>query len=667
MSTNRRTHLWILWIGLLILALSLGACGGKPAATAAPTVAATQPSAAQPTAAVQPAQPGAAQATQPAAVQPSPTPAAKASATTKPAAGKYADPDELNSYRMKTTTWEKGGDKAKASVIVVEWVKDPPSKHTTMGSTEIITIRDQTWVKLMGRWVLQDRQTPQPQSSDISANIMRQVEDKMVYKEVGRETVNGVACKKYTYSGEATVQIAEGALKGEATVKGQGESWVADQPGLPAVVIRNIGVSETKMKAPAGSGATGDIVVAMNMEMELYDINTPITIKPPTDVFTPPVAPTTVAGRPTATRGAGPTVQPGLASLTPIPELKACFDGFPLPASAQPDSVAAGAARIIAAGLGSPSEARGYKTTDPTAQVQQFIETKALAAGWELGTMMQGQNLQYWAKDRFFLVLNILPPSGDRKETAIALACGMGKASTPAAAKPTATVAAKPPTATTAASAPTPAGEASTVDFAKPLDRSWYRQGAVDAEVGVEARPGYLHITAASGSDLLPGLNFDAPALYRVVGGDFTVETAVEFEPQEDYQGAGLFIWQDEENFVRLERCYGGLGGGESGICFLKVEKGVPEVIAAAGDIPTTAPRVELRLQKLKNNVGAWWRDASAGATAAWQPVGSTTIELPGGPQPLTKNALRAGMLLCVGAAAAETSADFDDFKMWQQ
>ena len=88
---------------------------------------------------------------------------------------------------------------------------------------------------MMGRWVQQDRPTPQPQSDNISANIMRQIENKVTYKEVGRETINGVACKHYTYSGEATIQITEGPMKGEAWVRGQGDSWVADQPGLPAV------------------------------------------------------------------------------------------------------------------------------------------------------------------------------------------------------------------------------------------------------------------------------------------------------------------------------------------------------------------------------------------------------------------------------------------------
>ena len=204
---------------------------------------------------------------------------------------------------------------------------------------------------------------------------MRQIEDKIVYKEIGRETINGIACKHYTYSGEATVQIAEGALKGEAWVRGQGESWVADQPGLPPVVIRNSGVSEMKMKAPSGSGATGDIDVAMNVETELYDINTPITIKPPTDVFTPPAP------------SAGSTVRP------------------------------------------TPTRGRRAAGDDPSP----------------------------------------LRPSRHRQ----------------------------PPE-------PTPAGETTTYDFDEPLDRSWYGQSGVDAEISVEARPGYPALHRAQRQRPLP-------------------------------------------------------------------------------------------------------------------------------------------------------------------
>ena len=303
-----------------------------------------------------------------------------------------------------------------------------------------------------------------------------------------------------------------------------------------------------KMKAPAGSGATGDINIAMNVETELYDINTPITITPPTDVFVPPTPPAGAAARPTQTRtSAQPTTPRPIASAT----------------------------------------------RQPTATV---------------------------------------------------------------ASRPTVTAVLRPTA--------TPAGKVSTWEFDRPLDGSWYAEGGVGATVGVEARPGYLRITAPSGNDLFPGTNFDAPTVFQVISGDFTLETALEFAPTEDYQGAGLYIWQDQDNFVRLERCFGGLGGIDSGICLLKIADGEPEVIASAVDISTTAQRVELRLQKAGGQVTAWWRDASAASAGPWRTVGKTEIALPGGPQPLTEQALRAGMVLCVEQGAAEISADFDTFRI---
>jgi regulation of enolase protein 1 (concanavalin A-like superfamily) len=566
---------------------------------------------------------------------------------------------------MKMTMWAKGESKDTGTVILVEWVKNPPSRRTVVGDMETITIRDTTWIKVAGQWIeeqsppLGQPATGQEQGSQASDEIIRQLEQKSTYKETGRDTVGGIPCKLYTYSGEITVSGLEG-MQGEATARGTGEVCVADRPGLPQVVIRSRGESSIKMQmALQPDMPAREVTLEMLSETELYDINAAITIAPPTEVMMPPAPPVAPTAPSLPTRGAGQPAQPGLASLTPVPELKPCFDSFPLPASAKPDSDTAGLARIIAAGLGSPSEARGYVTSDPAAQVQQFIETKALAAGWELGTMMQGQNMQYWAKDRCFIVLNIFPPSGDRKETAIALACGLGQGTAPTATKPVATGAPRPTATTVAAAGPTPAGETWTVDFEEPLDRSWYAQGGVNAEVDIKARPGYLRFTAGSGNDLFPGTNFDAPTRYRIVGGDFTLETAVEFDPQAYYQGAGLFIWQDQDNFVRLERCF----DGESGVCFLKVENGGPEVITTAGAMPTTAGRVELRLQKTDNHIAAWWRDAAGGA---WQLVGETEIELPGGPQPLTKSALRGGMLLCVEQGATEISADFDYWRMTQ-
>ena len=200
-----------------------------------------------------------------------------------------------------------------------------------------------------------------------------------------------------------------------------------------------------------------------------------------------------------------------------------------------------------------------------------------------------------------------------------------------------------------------------------PMLGGWYGEGGVDAAVGVDARPGYLRISAPSGNDLFPNTNLDAPTSSGSSTVTSRIETRLEFAPAEDYQGAGLLIWQDEENFVRLERCFGGIGGKGSGICFLKIAGGEIDLgrrhAAGRDDAPR---RVELRLQRAGKRVSAWWRDASGATVGAWQSVGSSEIDLPGGEQPGATSALRAGVLLCV-EGAEEIGADFDLFRLWGQ
>lgn len=66
---------------------------------------------------------------------------------------------------------------------------------------------------------------------------------------------------------------------------------------------------------------------------------------------------------------------------------------------------------------------------------------------------------------------------------------------------------------------------------------------------------GAMAITASDGADVRGDVQGDvtAPFLARDVQGDFSVETAVTVDPQHSYQGAGLLLYRDSENYVRLE------------------------------------------------------------------------------------------------------------------
>jgi regulation of enolase protein 1 (concanavalin A-like superfamily) len=81
-----------------------------------------------------------------------------------------------------------------------------------------------------------------------------------------------------------------------------------------------------------------------------------------------------------------------------------------------------------------------------------------------------------------------------------------------------------------------------------PLGDCWY---------SLTDTPGYLVITVPSGNhDLYPGSNYNAPRLLREASGDFTIETKVVLTPDTNAQAAGLLVWQDSDNFIRLERLF---------------------------------------------------------------------------------------------------------------
>ncbi len=153
-------------------------------------------------------------------------------------------------------------------------------------------------------------------------------------------------------------------------------------------------------------------------------------------------------------------------------------------------------------------------------------------------------------------------------------------------------------------------------------DKRW--QWLSDGNSTVRTVQGSLSISASVDQDLYAG-NTSAPKLLQPIQGNFTVETLVDFTPSHTYQGAGILLWQDSKNFIRLEHGYGDLGA-----IILEQEingshqKLVSPFSKDAAKIPTAAPRVKLRIQRDNAIVSAWWQDPSGDTT--WQPVGSTQV-----------------------------------------
>ena len=96
--------------------------------------------------------------------------------------------------------------------------------------------------------------------------------------------------------------------------------------------------------------------------------------------------------------------------------------------------------------------------------------------------------------------------------------------------------------------------------------RGWGTLIDLDNDCIVKEEPGKLTITVPGGThDLNMSLGgMSAPRVLREVDGDFTVQVKVsgEFDPGDEaakddlapFNSAGLLLWQDEKNYLRLER-----------------------------------------------------------------------------------------------------------------
>jgi regulation of enolase protein 1 (concanavalin A-like superfamily) len=79
----------------------------------------------------------------------------------------------------------------------------------------------------------------------------------------------------------------------------------------------------------------------------------------------------------------------------------------------------------------------------------------------------------------------------------------------------------------------------------------------MDCNYSLTANPGYLRIfVPGNGHDLYPGANYNAPRVIQSAIGDFVIETRVLFDPQHGAQGAGILVWNDSDNYLRLDRLF---------------------------------------------------------------------------------------------------------------
>jgi regulation of enolase protein 1 (concanavalin A-like superfamily) len=177
----------------------------------------------------------------------------------------------------------------------------------------------------------------------------------------------------------------------------------------------------------------------------------------------------------------------------------------------------------------------------------------------------------------------------------------------------------------------------------------------VDPDEAIDPTPhdvktGMLRVRLTARKDLTPEKQ-NAPRYVKPIAGDFQIETRVRFNPTENYEGAGVVIYNNPNNFLRFERSFGGPGGGGSGIRLDANKAGVFVSIAAPGETQTSASAVDLRLVRTGQVFSAYWREDENGE---WRAAGDFDSDYP--------DAIMAGVLVC--NTAREAAAEFEYIKL---
>lgn len=241
--------------------------------------------------------------------------------------GMFADPQEsLDSYRMSTkmTLIEGMGMLGEEMITEIEWVRDPEANHTTMHDEsgqvmmEYITIGDETWTSMDGETWMHTVVGPDEEESAMPGDFQTSLEDLMKdmesgMKKAGKDKVDGVSCQEYDVDADFSLPfpMSEDAGADAAQFMPQemvghieGKICVADERGLPEVIVRSVTTQEITLKYASGK----EEKMVYDEDREMTDINERIEIEPPEgqvqEMPTPPEMPTLPAS------GEQPT-QPG--------------------------------------------------------------------------------------------------------------------------------------------------------------------------------------------------------------------------------------------------------------------------------------------------------------------------------------------------------------------
>jgi beta-xylosidase len=161
---------------------------------------------------------------------------------------------------------------------------------------------------------------------------------------------------------------------------------------------------------------------------------------------------------------------------------------------------------------------------------------------------------------------------------------------------------------------------------------------------------GKFKLTIPGGKDLYAD-NYGAPHLVKNITGDFQIEARVKFDPKSNYQGAGLIVFNDAKNYIRLERCFGGTGGSGSGVRLDSRKNDEYLPISTPDQAATEAGEVDLKIIRMGKKFIAFWRLNEEGE---WKEIGELASDFP--------DTVRVGL---IGVNTSdEITAEFSNVKL---
>ncbi len=217
------------------------------------------------------------------AAEPKPTATSGSEETSEGALADVSPVDELDSYRAESSMSSTvDGAVTESWTMTIEYVKDPPARHTTStsenGSTfDMIQIGNDSYIRSGEEWMAMSSTEGMENLFPAGAGISSEEYESEDCKASGSETVNGYASVHYVCDMDESA-VSLGALTG--TIQDvANEVWVSKEYKVPVKSVYTYTVKGSDSKL---SKILYETTVTM--------INEPIAIEPPEGVAAPGVA-----------------------------------------------------------------------------------------------------------------------------------------------------------------------------------------------------------------------------------------------------------------------------------------------------------------------------------------------------------------------------------------